>query len=109
MLGTKILFRYLGIFEMGKAAFDQSRSLLVKVDGSDWSEGSGVSNKKRGGNPLGRMGKVSCAMFISTGLVGPKMYPNWFTSIGQTVNILLLDKTVIRSVTWKSKESNGWL
>ena len=36
------------------------------------------------------MGKVSCAMIISTGLVGPKMYPNWVTSIGQTVNILLL-------------------
>lgn len=40
------------------------------------SEGSGVSNKKKGKNPFGRMGKVSCTMFIITGLVGPKMFLN---------------------------------
>lgn len=55
-----------------------------------------MSNKKKGENPFGRMGKVSCAMFIITGLVGPKMFPNWKTSIGQTVNILLLGKVVYR-------------
>ena len=44
MLGTKTLFRYLGVLETGKAAFDQSRSLLVRVGGFDRSEGSGVSN-----------------------------------------------------------------
>lgn len=77
---------------MGKAAPDQNRSLTEKLDGFNWGEDSGMSNYKNGENPFSRTGKVSCAMIINTRLVGPKMYPNWIASIGQTVNILLLNK-----------------
>lgn len=93
MLGTKITYRYLSVFKTGKAAFDQSRSRSVKTCGFVRSEDSGVSNKKKSENLFGLKGKVSCATFIDTGLVGPKMRPNWTPSIGQKVNILLLTAT----------------
>lgn len=76
MYGAKILYRYSGVQETVKAASDLSRSLLVRVNGLDWSEDSGVSSKKRGANPLGLMRKVSCAMIIITGSVGPKINLN---------------------------------
>ena len=42
---------------------------------------------KSGGNPDRRMGQVSSAMFVSRGLVGPKVYRNSSTSKGKQVNI----------------------
>ena len=61
-----------------------------------------MSNKKKGEDPFGRMGKVSCALIISTGLVGPKICPNWTKSIGQKVNILLLNIFEV-ILKWKVK------
>lgn len=57
---------------MVKAASGLSRSYFVRSSGSNWSENSGVSSKKKGVNPFGLMRKVSCAMIFITGLVGPK-------------------------------------
>jgi len=39
-----------------------------------------VSNTEKGENPFDRKRKVSCALIISTGLVGPKIRPNWILS-----------------------------
>jgi hypothetical protein len=40
------------------------------------SENAGTSNRKTGENPVRRNTKVSFAMVISEGLVGPKGIPN---------------------------------
>jgi len=61
MYGAKILHRYSGTFEVGKAAFDSSRSMLIRVYGSYRSENSGVSSRKKREDLFGRMRKVSCA------------------------------------------------
>ncbi len=50
------------------------------------SENAGTSNRKTGGNPVRRNTKVSFAMLISEGLVGPKGIPNGGPD-GQQVNI----------------------
>ncbi len=50
------------------------------------SENAGTSNRKTGGNPVRRNTKVSFAMVISEGLVGPKGIPNGGLD-GEQVNI----------------------
>ena len=65
-----------------------------------------MSNKKKSENLFGLMGKVSCAMIINTGLVDPKKHPNWVYSIGQKVNILLLNKVKLSVVSETREESS---
>ena len=48
----------------------------VSDDGARRSENAGTSNRKAGENPARRNTKVSFAMLISEGLVGPKGIPN---------------------------------
>ena len=48
------------------------RSRAGKSGGALSSENAGISNLKRGENPLGRKSKVSRATVIVPGLVGPK-------------------------------------
>lgn len=50
------------------------------------SENAGTSNRKAGENPARRNTKVSFAMVISEGLVGPKGIPNGGPD-GEQVNI----------------------
>jgi hypothetical protein len=50
------------------------------------SENAGTSNRKTGENPVRRNTKVSFAMLISEGLVGPKGMPNGGPD-GKQVNI----------------------
>ena len=45
---------------------------------------------KQGENPCRRRGQVSSAMFVSRGLVGPKMCRNSSTPKGKQVNIPVL-------------------
>lgn len=55
--------------------------------GGAWgSENAGTSNRKAGENPARRNTKVSFAMVISEGLVGPKGIPNGGPD-GEQVNI----------------------
>ena len=54
--------------------------------GARRSENAGTSNRKTGGNPVRRNTKVSFAMLISEGLVGPKGIPNGGLD-GEQVNI----------------------
>ena len=49
----------------------QQWSSTGKLGGALGSENAGISNHKRGENPLGRKSKVSWAMVIISGLVGP--------------------------------------
>lgn len=76
MYGAKTSYRYSGAYEAVKAASDLSRSVFVRTHGSNWSENSGVSSKKKDANSFGLMRKVSCAMIIITGSVGPKIRLN---------------------------------
>lgn len=55
-------------------------------DGARRSENAGTSNRKAGENPARRNTKVSFAMLISEGLVGPKGIPNGGLD-GEQVNI----------------------
>ena len=48
------------------------RTQIGKSGGAISSENAGISNHKRGENPLGRKSKVSRATVIVPGLVGPK-------------------------------------
>jgi len=50
----------------------QRRSRTVKFGGAAGSENVGMSNLNSGENPEHRKPKVSYAMTISVGLVGPK-------------------------------------
>ena len=50
----------------------QQRSHTVRSGGALGSENAGTSNHKTGENPVGRKSKVSWAMVIIPGLVGPK-------------------------------------
>ena len=54
--------------------------------GARRSENAGTSNRKAGENPARRNTKVSFAMVISEGLVGPKGIPNGGPD-GEQVNI----------------------
>jgi len=40
-----------------------------------------MSNKEKSENLFDRMRKVSCALIVNTGLVGPKIFPNWKISM----------------------------
>ena len=60
------------ILYSGSGAFLSQRSQIVKFGGALGSENAGTSNLKTGENPVGRKSKVSWAMVIIPGLVGPK-------------------------------------
>ena len=51
-------------------------SQIVKSGGALGSENAGMSNHKIGENPVGRKSKVSWAMVLIAGLVGPKSRRN---------------------------------
>ena len=53
-----------------RSSLQWSRS--VNFGGALGSENAGMSNHKTGENPVGRKSKVSWAMVIISGLVGPK-------------------------------------
>ena len=55
-------------------------------DGAHGSENVGTSNRKTGESPVRRKHKVSLAMMIIQGLVGPKVMTRVETD-GHTVNI----------------------
>jgi hypothetical protein len=56
----------------GRGALILRRSCAVRHGGAVSSENAGMSNFKRGENPLGRKSEVSWTMVIIPGLVGPK-------------------------------------
>ena len=58
----------------------------VSRSGAFGSENVGTSNRNSGENPEGRKSKVSLAMLISQGLVGPKVMAKAVTD-GHMVNI----------------------
>jgi len=62
------------------------RSSGASQDGALGSENVGMSNRNSGENPERRKSKVSWAMSISPGLVGPKARPKGVVD-GQPVNI----------------------
>ena len=71
---------------IGRGALISRRSSIVRYCGALSSENAGISNLKRGENPLGRKSKVSRATVIVPGLVGPK--PRRISvGDGQQVNI----------------------
>ena len=55
----------------GRRAFQQSRSSEVTRCGFVGKENVGISNVNNGENPLHRKTKVSAAMLVIRGLVGP--------------------------------------
>lgn len=58
----------------------------VRAGGAQGSENVGTSNRKIGEIPIRRKPKVSLAMLIIQGLVGPKVMTN-VEADGHTVNI----------------------
>ena len=56
----------------GRGALISRRSHIVRCGGALSSENAGMSNHKAGENPAHRKSKVSWAMMINPGLVGPK-------------------------------------
>ena len=58
----------------------------MKSAGVLGSEDAGISSDKQGENPCRRKPKVSWAMFVSSGLVGPKPRPKGVGD-GHPVNI----------------------
>ena len=64
----------------------QLRSPTVRSSGANRSETVGMSNHMAGENPARRIPKVSHAMSINVGLVGPKARPKGVAD-GQQVNI----------------------
>ena len=48
---------------------------LARAGGAHGSENVGMSSKKIGENPIHRKPKVSWAMIVNPGLVGPKARP----------------------------------
>ena len=70
----------------GRGALISHRSGIVRFRGALSSENAGMSNHKAGENPAHRKSKVSWAMIIIPGLVGPK--PRRISvGDGQRVNI----------------------
>ena len=70
----------------GRGALVLHRSWTVRSGGAVPSENAGMSNLKAGENPAHRKSKVSWAMIIIPGLVGPK--PRRISvGDGQRVNI----------------------
>jgi len=70
---------------VGKRSLLQRRS-TVKLAGAQRSANAGMSNRITGENPVRRKTKVSSAMTISWGLVGPKSNPRGVDD-GKLVNI----------------------
>ena len=70
----------------GRRAFYTLRSFDVSRGGAYRSENVGMSNHNAGENPAHRKSKVSWAMTIIPGLVGPKARPKGVVD-GQPVNI----------------------
>jgi hypothetical protein len=62
------------------------RRRTVRSAGALRSEDAGISSDKQGENPCRQKPKVSWAMFVSSGLVGPKLRPKG-VSKGHPVNI----------------------
>jgi len=58
----------------------------VRYAGADGSENGGISNTTQGESPCHRKSKVSWAMLINPGLVGPKSRPKGVDD-GQQANI----------------------
>ena len=70
----------------GRGALISHRSRTARFGGALSSENAGMSNHKAGENPAHRKSKVSWAMIITPGLVGPK--PRRISvGDGQRVNI----------------------
>ena len=70
----------------GRGALLLHRSWTVRSGGAVTSENAGMSNHKAGENPAHRKSKVSWAMVITPGLVGPKPRRS-SVGDGQRVNI----------------------
>lgn len=71
---------------IGRGVFVSERSPAVRRDGRWRSKNVGISNKKTDEKSVHRKSKVSQAMIISLGLVGPKPKPKGVGN-GQLVNI----------------------
>ena len=93
--GAQALNRRHGIAlcAIGRGALISQRSRIVKFCGALSSENAGISNLKRGENPLGRKSKVSRATVMVPGLVGPKPR-RMCVGDGQQVNIPVQVKVV---------------
>jgi hypothetical protein len=99
----------------GRGALISHRSLTGRFGGALSSENAGMSNLKEGENPSHRKSKVSWAMIIIPGLVGPK--PRRFSGgDGQRVNIPVPACTCLQmrgmiagadSWLYPSNQSNG--
>jgi len=82
--------------------FVQRRSRTARYGGADGSENGGMSNKTRSENLRHRKSKVSWAMLINPGLVGPKARPKGVVD-GQQADIPApVSKCVGRDGTTKS-------
>ena len=71
----------------------------MRASGANGRENVGTSNHKTGENPVRRKPKVSLAMTIIQGLVGPKVMAK-AAADGKLVNIPALDK---ESMTGRSE------
>jgi hypothetical protein len=82
MIGAQAYYRNCGFYisseiESGRRAFCSAMNPRREPRWSvARSENAGTSNRKTGENPVRRNTKVSFAMVISEGLVGPKGIPN---------------------------------
>ena len=64
-LDSRVKSRVVGERSLGR------RRYTVRSAGGKGSENAGISNEERGKNPLRRKSKVSRAMLVNPGLVGP--------------------------------------
>ena len=76
----------------------------MRSGGVHRKEDVGISNDNAGEKPAHRKTKVSSAMLVSWGLVGPKAYPKGKVD-GQQVNIPVLLLIVME---WRSDESTAY-
>lgn len=83
------------------------RSRTVRFGGAVSSENAGMSNLKEGENPSHRKSKVSWAMIIIPGLVGPKPRRS-SVGDGQRVNIPVLACTCLQMRGMITK-ADSWL
>lgn len=103
MYGAKITNRYFKVFKTGRMAFLMSRSHFVKNGGLLRNENPSVSSIKLCENHNDRKNKVSCTMFISAGLVDPKLYCNSTTTMG--TRLIFLDNEKSSTCT---TSCNNW-
>ena len=86
----------------GRGALILHRSRTVRSGGAVSSENAGMSNLKEGENPSHRKSKVSWAMIIIPGLVGPK--PRRISvGDGQRVNIPVPACNLVLNAHWICK------